>query len=78
MTIDPAVPHSTKALGTDATSAQVDRSGPDYEPHGMLAEIGSLFAQMVRGKAGRRIRWLVFLLFVILICNMAGQVRLVL
>ncbi len=76
MTIDPAVRQSTKALGADAASAQVDRSGPDYEPQGMLAEIGSLFAQMVRGKAGRRIRWLVFLLFVILICNMAGQVRL--
>jgi putative ATP-binding cassette transporter len=76
MTIDPVVPHTTKALGSDSASAQTDRRGRDYEPQGMIAEMGALFSQLVRGKAGRRIRWLVFLLFIILICNMAGQVRL--
>jgi putative ATP-binding cassette transporter len=80
MAID-AVPQSAgesrlQPPGPDPASAQAHRGSPAYEAQDFLREMGDLFYQMLRGPAARKTRWLIVLLVIVLIGNMAGQVRL--
>jgi putative ATP-binding cassette transporter len=74
----PALPVGPDAAASDRGSSpgSGDLGSIVYEPRGVLREMGALFGEILRGPAARRTRWLMVLILLVLIGNMAGQVRL--